>query len=208
MPHRFLEEELSRRYREAAPATLALLQERCDAVSTELMAAEIRLKSAEDVGALRRAAMKYADTVARQVVSLLQGSAEPDPMQHGLTTDEERAASRAPQVRYLVFCTCSKARLMVRATSMSNLYGAKHDVRWVLWLCSGRAFREPPCSRCTTTASSLAGRRLSAAWRSSIWRLRTPASPRVSGIGTALGRNARVPCAVEVQCYPSAALST
>ncbi|KAG2439371.1 hypothetical protein HXX76_004729 [Chlamydomonas incerta] len=94
---KFLEEELSRRYREAAPATLALLQERCDAVSSELMAAEIRLKSAEDVGALRRAAMRYADTVARQVVSLLQGSAEPDPMQHGLTTDEERAASRAPQ---------------------------------------------------------------------------------------------------------------
>ncbi|GLI64442.1 hypothetical protein VaNZ11_007713 [Volvox africanus] len=94
---KFLEEELSRRYREAAPATLALLQERCDAVSAELMAAEIRLKAAEDVGALRRAAMKYADMVARQVLLLLQGSAEPDPMQHGLTTDEERAASRAPQ---------------------------------------------------------------------------------------------------------------
>ncbi|GLC43138.1 hypothetical protein PLESTM_001434900 [Pleodorina starrii] len=94
---KFLEEELSRRYREAAPATLALLQERCDMVSGELMQAEIRLKAAEDVGALRRAAMKYADTVARQVVLLLQGSAEPDPMQHGLTSDEERAASRAPQ---------------------------------------------------------------------------------------------------------------
>ncbi|GIL90629.1 hypothetical protein Vretimale_15765 [Volvox reticuliferus] len=94
---KFLEEELSRRYREAAPATLALLQERCDAVSAELMAAEIRLKAAEDVGALRRVAMKYADTVARQVLLLLQGSAEPDPMQHGLTTDEERATSRAPQ---------------------------------------------------------------------------------------------------------------
>ncbi|EFJ45494.1 dynamin-related GTPase [Volvox carteri f. nagariensis] len=94
---KFLEEELSRRYREAAPATLALLQERCDAVSAELMAAEIRLKAAEDVGALRRAAMKYADTVARQVVMMLQGSAEPDPIQHGLTTDEERATSRAPQ---------------------------------------------------------------------------------------------------------------
>lgn len=103
-PCRFLEEELSRRYREAAPATLALLQERCDAVSAELMAAEIRLKAAEDVGALRRAAMKYADTVARQVVTLLQGSAEPDPMQHGLTTDEERAASRAPQVEKAGIC--------------------------------------------------------------------------------------------------------
>lgn len=53
--HRFLEEELSRRYREAAPATLAVLQERCDAVSSELAAADVRLRAAADVGSLRRA---------------------------------------------------------------------------------------------------------------------------------------------------------
>lgn len=52
---RFLEEELARRYREAAPATLALLQEKCSAVAAELMAADSRLRNAEDVGAMRKA---------------------------------------------------------------------------------------------------------------------------------------------------------
>lgn len=47
-------------------------QERCDAVSGELMGAEVRLKAAEDVGALRRASMRYADCVGRQVELLLQ----------------------------------------------------------------------------------------------------------------------------------------
>jgi hypothetical protein len=51
---RFLEEELARRYREAAPATLALLQEKCSAIAQELLAADSRLRNAEDVGAMRR----------------------------------------------------------------------------------------------------------------------------------------------------------
>jgi hypothetical protein len=52
---RFLEEELARRYREAAPATLALLQERCEALAKELLAADGRLKERTDVAALRAA---------------------------------------------------------------------------------------------------------------------------------------------------------
>jgi hypothetical protein len=52
---RFLEEELARRYREAAPATLALLQERCEAVAKELIALEARIQSCSDVASLRRA---------------------------------------------------------------------------------------------------------------------------------------------------------
>ena len=55
MLHRWLEEELARRYRDAAPATLALLQERCEGVAAELVAAESRLQAAEDVTSLRRA---------------------------------------------------------------------------------------------------------------------------------------------------------
>jgi hypothetical protein len=51
----FLEEELARRYREAAPATLALLQERCEAVAKELLALEDRIQACTDVAALRRA---------------------------------------------------------------------------------------------------------------------------------------------------------
>lgn len=162
----FLEDELARRYREAAPSTLSLLQERCDAASAELVAVEVKLRAAEDVGALRRAAMKFSDVVSKQVgfnmpfdratghgcwllaaqqadracalyrvcmhthrdtpsnmhqvgttqslllstwsclyaaccmqvSALLNGSTEPDPAQHGMTTDEERAASRLGQV--------------------------------------------------------------------------------------------------------------
>jgi hypothetical protein len=52
---RFLEEELARRYRDAAPATLALLQERCEMVAKELLAADRKLQEAGDVVSLRRA---------------------------------------------------------------------------------------------------------------------------------------------------------
>lgn len=51
---RFLEEELARRYRDAAPATLALLQERCESVARELIAADKKLAEAGDVVSLRR----------------------------------------------------------------------------------------------------------------------------------------------------------
>ena len=56
-PHsgRFLEEELARRYRDAAPATLALLQERCESVARDLIAADKKLAEAGDVVSLRRA---------------------------------------------------------------------------------------------------------------------------------------------------------
>lgn len=43
------------------------------------------------------AAMRFASTVASNVEQLLCGSTDPDPAQHGMTTDEERIASRCPQ---------------------------------------------------------------------------------------------------------------
>lgn len=46
---------MARRYRDAAPATLALLQERCEGVAADLVAAEAQLQAAEDVTSLRRA---------------------------------------------------------------------------------------------------------------------------------------------------------
>jgi len=52
---RFLEDELARRYREAAPATLALLQERCEVMARELLEVDGRLQACLDVTALRRA---------------------------------------------------------------------------------------------------------------------------------------------------------
>jgi hypothetical protein len=42
------------------------------------------------------AAMRFAHTVAQSVEQLLAGSTHPDPLQHGLTTVEERAAARLP----------------------------------------------------------------------------------------------------------------
>jgi hypothetical protein len=50
---RFLEEELARRYRDAAPVTLSILQDRCKAVMLDLAEAEAQLLSMKDVSSLR-----------------------------------------------------------------------------------------------------------------------------------------------------------
>ena len=42
--------------------------------------------------------MQHVFTVARRVAALLDGATDPDPAQHGLTTEEERAASTSTQV--------------------------------------------------------------------------------------------------------------
>lgn len=90
---RFLEEELARRYRDAAPATLALLQERCESVARELIAADKKLAEAGDVVSLRRSAIQYVLSIASRVEAILEGSPLIDPMQYGWTTDEERSAA-------------------------------------------------------------------------------------------------------------------
>lgn len=51
---RFLEEELARRYRDAAPATLALLQERSNSLAAELAQSETKLHDMQDTASLRR----------------------------------------------------------------------------------------------------------------------------------------------------------
>lgn len=51
---RYLEEELARRYRDAAPATLALLQDRCNSLAAELTQAESKLHDMQDIASLRR----------------------------------------------------------------------------------------------------------------------------------------------------------
>lgn len=64
---RYLENELARRYRESAPSTLAILQQRCDQVTAELTAATKRLSSLTDAAALRRTAMEYAAEVCTSI---------------------------------------------------------------------------------------------------------------------------------------------
>ena len=51
----FLEDELARKYKEAAPATLAILQQRCDEVGRAASSLAARLDSVQDVSALRKA---------------------------------------------------------------------------------------------------------------------------------------------------------
>ncbi|KAK9915687.1 hypothetical protein WJX75_002660 [Coccomyxa subellipsoidea] len=95
---RYLEEELARRYRDAAPATLALLQERSTSLAAELAQSESKLHDMQDTASLRRLAMRQvgAAVTAFQEM-LLEGVAAPELMQHGLTLEEERAASSSPQ---------------------------------------------------------------------------------------------------------------
>ena len=50
---RFLEEELARRYREAAPHVLTVLQDRFESASKELVKFETELRAAEDVSSVR-----------------------------------------------------------------------------------------------------------------------------------------------------------
>ncbi|KAL2611519.1 hypothetical protein R1flu_023211 [Riccia fluitans] len=91
---RFLEAELQRRYKQSAPATLALLEQRCEVVSLKLASIDSRLAISVDVASLRRATMMHAAALASQVVALLDGVAEPDPSEWGRSTHEERTESR------------------------------------------------------------------------------------------------------------------
>lgn len=46
------------------------------------------------------AAMRFASNVAQGVQRMLSGCTDVDPQLHGMTSDEERAASRMVQVEY------------------------------------------------------------------------------------------------------------
>ncbi|KAG0492982.1 hypothetical protein HPP92_006380 [Vanilla planifolia] len=65
----FLEAELQKRYKEAAPATLALLEQRCSEVSAELGRVESKLQATSDVAHLRRSAMLHAASICSHVVA-------------------------------------------------------------------------------------------------------------------------------------------
>ncbi|CAN6443614.1 unnamed protein product [Victoria cruziana] len=89
----YLESELQRRYKEAAPATLALLEQRCAEVALELARADTKLQATSDVASLRRLAMLHAASISRHVWALIDGAADPAPEEWGKTTDEERLES-------------------------------------------------------------------------------------------------------------------
>lgn len=65
---KFLENELQKRYKEAAPATLALLEHRCSEVSMEMARMDFKLQATSDVAHLRRAAMMHAASICSHLV--------------------------------------------------------------------------------------------------------------------------------------------
>ncbi|CAO2833390.1 unnamed protein product [Amaranthus hypochondriacus] len=89
----FLESELQKRYKEAAPATLALLEQRCCEVASELAKVESMIQATSDVALLRKSAMLHTASISSHVGSLIDGAADPPPEQWGKTTEEERLHS-------------------------------------------------------------------------------------------------------------------
>ncbi|KDP20233.1 hypothetical protein JCGZ_08632 [Jatropha curcas] len=89
----YLESELQKRYKEAAPATLALLEQRCGEVSNELAKMDSKIQATSDVAHLRRSAMLYTASVSNHVGALIDGAADPAPEQWGKTTEEEQSES-------------------------------------------------------------------------------------------------------------------
>nr|XP_043630910.1 dynamin-related protein 5A-like [Erigeron canadensis] len=89
----YLESELQKRYKEAAPATLALLEQRCSEVTSELNSMDSKIQATSDVAHLRRSSMLFASAICNHLGALIDGAADPDPEQWGRTTEQERSDS-------------------------------------------------------------------------------------------------------------------
>ncbi|KAE8782635.1 dynamin-related protein 5A [Hordeum vulgare] len=83
----------SKRYKEAAPATLALLEQRCSDVSMDLSILDSKLQATSDVSQLRRSAMLHAASICTHLRALLDGAADPALEVWGKTTEEEQIHS-------------------------------------------------------------------------------------------------------------------
>ncbi|XP_019153811.1 PREDICTED: dynamin-related protein 5A [Ipomoea nil] len=89
----YLETELQRRYKEATPATLALLEQRCSEVTADLARMDSKIQATSDVAHLRRSSLLHAAALCNHVGALIEGAADPAPEQWGRTTEEERSES-------------------------------------------------------------------------------------------------------------------
>ncbi|KAI9085877.1 hypothetical protein K1719_031954 [Acacia pycnantha] len=89
----YLEAELQKKYKEAAPATLALLEQRCSEVTFELGRMDSKIQATSDIAHLRKSAMLYAASISNHVGALIDGAADPSPEQWGKTTAEEQSQS-------------------------------------------------------------------------------------------------------------------
>ncbi|KAL0353765.1 UNVERIFIED_CONTAM: Dynamin-related protein 5A [Sesamum angustifolium] len=82
-----------KKYKEATPATLAILEQRCSEVTADLARMESKIKATSDVAHLRRSAMLHAASLCNHLEALLDGAANPAPEQWGRTTEEEKLES-------------------------------------------------------------------------------------------------------------------
>ncbi|RAL45472.1 hypothetical protein DM860_014861 [Cuscuta australis] len=89
----YLETELQKRYKDAAPATLALLEQRCSEVTAELAKMNSKIQATSDVSHLRRSALLHAAALCNHVGALIEGAVDPAPEQWGRTTEGERSES-------------------------------------------------------------------------------------------------------------------
>ncbi|KAL6969396.1 hypothetical protein U1Q18_029109 [Sarracenia purpurea var. burkii] len=79
----YLESELQKRYKEAAPATIALLEQRCNEVTDELAKMDSKIQATYDVAHLRRSAMLHTTLICNDVGALIDGAVDPAPEQGG-----------------------------------------------------------------------------------------------------------------------------
>lgn len=89
----YLESELQKKYKEAAPATLSLLERRYSEVTADLDRIETKIQATSNVAHLRRSAMLHAASICNHLGAVLDGAADPAPEQWGKTTDEEKSES-------------------------------------------------------------------------------------------------------------------
>lgn len=66
----YLESELQKKYKEAAPATLALLEQRCSEVTADLTRMEGKIQATSDVTYLRRSAMLHTASLCNHLVCI------------------------------------------------------------------------------------------------------------------------------------------
>ncbi len=67
--------------------------------------------------------MQHVFAMANHVTALLNGATDPDPSQHGMTTEEERASSSKPQVLTLCGRGGLVHRLLYKLTACFSLPG-------------------------------------------------------------------------------------
>ncbi|KAI3901717.1 hypothetical protein MKW92_008254, partial [Papaver armeniacum] len=90
-----VEAELQNRYRDSVPATLTLLEQRCDEVTAYLARAESKIRVTSDVAYHRKSAMMHAASILINIFvscyllkgALIDGAADPCPEQRGKTRE-------------------------------------------------------------------------------------------------------------------------